>query len=208
MNVSIAAAFSAFVIMGCLAANGNTAEAQTSAPMTAASPAASPLGPRLLSPRTLAFETNATPDVYLQNRRAASAAGNTAAMLHDANGKSLGTTQGAWFGARGIWQSSVEDGMALTRVSFTGLIPSGYYSLFSRHATAKGVAIAPLDESGTSSSFVASPDGTAIMTVSIPQPLVRGDTILLVYHTSATDHPKTIGRVGVDAHVQLRLVNR
>ena len=202
MRNSIAGGIGAFVIVAATLLAGNAASGQTAAP----APVVTALGPRLLAPKALAFETNSAPDVYLQSRHKASAAGNPAAMLYDAAGKPLGTTQGAWFGARGSWQSAVEDGMLLSRVSFSGLVPGGRYSLFARHATPKSMLIAPLDGSGTSSSFVASPTGTAVSTITVPQALVHGDTILLVYHTDAADHPKTIGHVGAGAHIQLRLV--
>jgi hypothetical protein len=202
MRISISGSVRAFAVVAAIISTGAVAQGQTGAPATSVAP----LGPRLLAPKQLAFETNSAPDVYLESRRPASASGNPAARLYDAGGKPLGTTQGAWFGARGTWQSSVEDGVSLTRISFTGLVPNGRYSLFQRHATSKSLTIAPLDGSGTSNSFVAAPNGRAITTISIPQPPVHGDTILLVYHTDATDHPKTIGHVGVGAHVQLRLV--
>jgi hypothetical protein len=203
MRISLARAGALVAVVAAALSTGSLAGAQTVAP---APPAVSPLGPRLISPKQLAFETNAAPDVYRQDRRPASASGAPGAKVYDANGKPLGTTQGAWFAARGSWRSSVEDGMLLVRTSFTGLVPGGRYSLFARHVAAKSMLIAPLDGSGTSSSFVASPSGTAIMTITDPQSLVRGDTILLVYHTDTIEHPKTIGHVGVDAHVQLRLV--
>jgi len=120
--------------------------------------------------------------------------------------KPPGVTRAAWSGARGTLQSSIEDGSSVARIAFTGLVPGGRYSLFQRHLAPKSKLIAPLDGSGTSSSFIASPKGTAISTITIPEPLVRGDTVMLVYHTDTIDHPKMIGHIGVNAHIQLRLI--
>jgi hypothetical protein len=140
------------------------------------------MAPRLIAPHTVAFETNAS------------------------DGTPAGFTRDAWLGARGSWSSSTEDGMLQTRAQFSGLVPGGHYSLFMRHLSNKSLVIAPIDRSGTTNSFVASPAGTATATVTLSQPIVSGDQILLVYHSDTVDHPMTIGHLGTDAFVQLRLV--
>ena len=96
--------------------------------------------------------------------------------------------------------------MLSTRATFSGLVPGGHYSLFSRHISNNSTVVAPLDRSGTTNSFIASPDGSAIVTVTVSQALVGGDNVLLIYHADNADHPKTIGRLGADAFIQLRLV--
>ncbi len=63
----------------------------------------------------------------------------------------------------------------------------------------------PLDQSGATSSFVASPAGTAVTTITLAQQSVPGDEILLVYHTNDVSHAKTIGKIGSDAFIQLRM---
>jgi hypothetical protein len=182
MRISICSGACGLVIIAAaFLSTGNSASGQTVAPAATAT-AVAPLGPRLLAPKTLAFATIA------------------------GTKKPPGVTNGAWFGARGTWQSSVEDGNSVARIAFTGLVRGGRYSLFQRHLAPKSKMIAPLDGSGASSSFVASPKGTAISTLTIAQPLVRGDTVMLVYHSDTIDHPKTIGHIGVDAYIQLQLV--
>ena len=156
----------------------------TATPMASpmATAVASPIAPRLLAPHNVAFVANTT------------------------DGVPPGITHDAWVGARGTWSSSTEDGMLQTHATFTGLVPNGRYSLFSRHMANKSLVIEPIDHSGMTNSFIASATGAATITVTVSQPTVTGDEILLVYHTDAVDHPKTIGRLGVDALVQMRLV--
>lgn len=154
---------------------GTAAGAQTMEPAAQASPVV----PRLIAPRNLAFNP-----------------GDAAAH---------GVTAAAWRSARGTWRSSTEDGMLTTRMTFSGLVPNGHYSVFSRHVSGKSMVVAPIDQSGMTNSFRASPTGAATMTVSLSQPLVAGDGVLLVYHAAGADHPKTIGHLGVDAYIQLRL---
>lgn len=143
---------------------------------------AAPIAPRLIAPHTVAFVANTT------------------------DGVPPGVTHDAWVNAHGAWSSSTEDGMLQTHASFTGLVPNGHYSLFSRHLSNKTLVIEPIDHSGMTNSFIASATGAASMTITVSQALVPGDEILLVYHTDTVDHPKTIGKLGVDALVQMRLV--
>jgi hypothetical protein len=117
-----------------------------------------------------------------------------------------GVTKAAWSSASGTWQSSTEDGVLSTRASFNGLVPNGHYSLFSHHTAGKSTVIAPLDRSGTTNSFIAGPDGSAVSTVTVSQALVAGDEVWLVYHADGADHPMTIGKLGTDAFIQLRLI--
>jgi hypothetical protein len=159
------------------ASHARIAQAQTMTPAPVVSPA---LAPRLIAPHNIPFVPGDAPP--------------------------LAVDHATWTAAHGTWQSSTEDGLLQTRATFSGLIPGGHYSLFSRHATKDSMLIAPLDRSGTTNSFVASPDGSAVTTVTLSQPVVKGDDILLVYHADAADHPKTIGHLGVDAYIQLRLV--
>jgi hypothetical protein len=141
-----------------------------------------PVAPRLIAPHAIAFATNA------------------------ADGIPAGMTRAAWLAARGSWSSSTEDGLLQTRAQFSGLVAGGHYSLFTQHTANKTLVIEPIDRSGMTNSFVASPAGEATATVTLSQPIVKGDQILLVYHSDMADHPKTIGKLGTEAHIQLRLV--
>jgi hypothetical protein len=147
-----------------------------------ADPMATPLAPRLIAPTAITFNRNA------------------------ADAGPAGIAPAMWSAGAGSWSSSTEDGVLSARATFTGLVPGGHYSLFSRHISNKTEVIEPVDHSGTTNSFIASPAGGATATVTLSQQIVHGDQIWLIYHADATDHPKTIGHLGVDAFVQLRLI--
>jgi hypothetical protein len=149
---------------------------------SAQSDTASPMAPRLLAPHNVAFIANTT------------------------DGVPPGVTHDAWVGGHGTWSSATEDGMLQTHATFTGLVPNGHYSLFTRHTENKTLVIQPIDHSGVTNSFVASAAGAATITVTVSQQAVPGDEIMLIYHTDAADHPKTIGKLGTDAFVQMRLI--
>lgn len=143
--------------------------------------AATPAAPRLLAPKSMDFKRNA------------------------ADPSPASITRERWFAAHGSWKSSTEDGLLEARTSFAGLVPNGHYSLFSEHTAGGSMRMRPLDQSGSTSSFVASPEGTAVLTITLAQQSMPGDEILLVYHTNDVSHAKTIGKLGTDAFIQLRM---
>ena len=178
MNVSFRAPLTAAAAALLLTAMRAAASAQSMDPATAPTP----IAPQLIAPHAATFKRNS------------------------ADASPAGVTRERWFGATGTWQSSTEDGLLQAHVSFTGLVPGGRYSLFSRHASKSADKVAPLDLSGATTSFVASPAGSAITTITLSQETKSGDEVLLVYQTNDAAHPKTIGALGTNAFIQLRLV--
>ncbi len=125
--------------------------------------------------------------------------------IYTARGESLAPlTLGGWLGARGsVSISPREGGGASVSATFSGLVPSGVYSLFENHFDQKPVGFTPLDGTGTTNNFVAGADGTARASLSMPTPPTGVNAVLLVYHSDRKSHGESRGAIGVDAHHQL-----
>lgn len=124
--------------------------------------------------------------------------------LNSAKGKPLGFTAGKWLGAMGhVTITADPNGGAQIVASFTGLKPSGTYSLFENHFDTKPVSFTPLDGKGTRNSFKAKRDGSASVSVRSPGMPTGVNAVLLVYHSDGKSHGESRGQIGVNAHHQL-----
>lgn len=125
--------------------------------------------------------------------------------LFTAQGKPLaGFTLGSWLGARGeVRITPLKSRGAKVAVKFTGLRPRGVYSLFENHFDQKPIGFTPLDGKGTRNSFVAKANGTASITVTVPEMPTSANAVLLVYHSDGKTHGTSRGDIGVTAHHQL-----
>ncbi len=159
------------------------------------------------------------PQVYAQQAGAAAAtgpqgiphaAGLRAALMTDdpatpaynAQGKPLGFTLGAWFGARGAVVYEPAAARPQVSLAFAGLVPSGVYTVFENHFDRTPVGFTPLDGSSRST-FTADAGGNAALALTLAAPLTHADAILLVYHSDGTAHGSERGQPGVTAHHQL-----
>ncbi len=125
--------------------------------------------------------------------------------LYTALGQPLGITLGRWLAAQGAGEITPvnEHGhAALVRVSFTGLVPGGAYSLFAVTFQAAGNTFAPLDGVGLHN-FVALSGGTANVTMFTPFRLTHANAVLLLYHSDGRAHGISRGDPGVTVHHQL-----
>jgi hypothetical protein len=123
---------------------------------------------------------------------------------YDSHGDPLGFSVGRWFAAGGT--AGIEPlatGGQRISVSFENLLPFGLYSLFRIAFTPAGAVFTPLDGTGTSNSFNAGAEGTAKLTVTTNQPLVKGDAIVLIYHSDGRQHGESRGEIGLTSHQQL-----
>lgn len=163
----------------------------------------------LIDPQVFVADTNAAPGpgpqgiVHVAGYRPAFAVDAPELPLTNANGLGIRMTLGQWLGARGslvLVQTPRGTGVAS---SFSGLVPRGRYSLFENHFSPNGTSFTPLDGTGRTNSFTASPDGTAQLTVFIPGAITHNEAVLLVYHSDGIDHGMDRGQIGVDAHHQL-----
>ncbi|HEV8340594.1 MAG TPA: hypothetical protein VGR25_13215 [bacterium] len=123
--------------------------------------------------------------------------------LYNADGKPLSFTLGQWLGARGTVSIELRGQETQVRVSLSGLVPNGVYSLFRVTFQPTGNTFAPLDGAGTANNFMAAADGTASVTVSTPTPQTHANGVVLVYHSDGQAHGIERGTPGITAHHQL-----
>ena len=166
--------------------------------------------PKALDPQAFVKDPSASAGIGPQN--IAHAAGYRPALLTEAAssrvftaaGKPLGFTLGRWLGAKGtVTITQLPSGGARVAAHFTGLRPSGVYSLFENHFDQQPVGFTPLDGTGKRNSFRAKPDGTATIMVAAPEMLTHANAILLVYHSDGRNHGSSRGKIGINAHHQL-----
>lgn len=119
-----------------------------------------------------------------------------------AQGKPLGFTLGAWFGARATLVYDPASAKPQIAMGFAGLSPSGIYSVFERRGGA-GAAFAPLDATGARTTFTADAQGNATIQLTLGAPLLPGNTIVVVYHSDGTAHGTDPGQPGLTSHAQL-----
>ncbi len=123
---------------------------------------------------------------------------------YNARGTGLGFTVGRWFAAMGtVALEPLSGGGERVSTTFSKLLPFGVYSLFRIAFTPAGAVFTPLDGTGAANSFTAGGEGNANLAVTVAQPLVSGDAIVLVYHSDAKTHADSRGELGVTAHQQL-----
>lgn len=121
----------------------------------------------------------------------------------NAQGKPLGFTLAAWFGARGTVTLTTSQASTMVAYQLAGLRPGGLYSFFENHFRPDGVTFTPLDGTAKASTFRASTQGTASGMIVAPGAITHAEGILLVYHSDDTDHGADRGQIGVNAHHQL-----
>jgi len=121
----------------------------------------------------------------------------------NAQGKRLGFTVAAWFGARGSVTLTTSQASTTVAFQLAGLKPGGLYSFFENHFRPEGVTFTKLDGTAKANTFRASAQGSASGMIVVPGPITHAEGVLLVYHSDDTDHGLERGQLGVTAHHQL-----
>ena len=124
-------------------------------------------------------------------------------MLYNAEDKPLGFDLQTWLSASGSVSITEHGGKSLLEASFKGLKPSATYSLFENHFDQTPVSFTPMDGTGTTNSFVTQPDGSAKVSMMLPDFPTHANAVLLIYNSEGQTHGLERGRIGVDAHHQL-----
>jgi hypothetical protein len=117
--------------------------------------------------------------------------------------KPLGFDLGAWLGASGSVVVADDGGKVTLTANFAGLRPNGEYSLFENHFDQKPVGFTPMDGTGQTNSFVAGPDGSAKVAMTLAHVPTHANAVLLVFHSDGQTHGAERGQIGVEAHHQL-----
>ncbi len=117
--------------------------------------------------------------------------------------KPLGFDLGAWLGATGSLVVADDGGKITLAASFAGLQPNGHYSLFENHFDQKPIGFTPMDGTGLTNSFVAGPDGSAKVSMTLTHVPTHDNAVLLVYHSDGEAHGLERGQIGVEAHHEL-----
>ncbi len=121
----------------------------------------------------------------------------------NAQGKALGFSLGAWFGARATVVYDTPSAKPQVAMGFAGLNPGGVYSVFERRGSPASPTFAPLDGNGTRSTFTADAQGNAAMQLTLGAALLPGSAMVVVYHSDGSAHGTDLGQPGVTAHTQL-----
>ncbi len=124
-------------------------------------------------------------------------------MLYNAEDKPLGFDLQTWLSASGSLTLTEQGGKTVLEASFKGLKPNAHYSLFENHFDHTPVSFTPIDGTGNTNSFVARPDGSAKVSIMLPDFPTHANAVLLVYHSDGQTHGLERGRIGIDAHHQL-----
>jgi len=125
------------------------------------------------------------------------------AMLYSAEDKPLGLDLQTWLSASGNVTITEQGGKSLLEANFKGLRPNAHYSLFENHFDQTPVSFTPMDGAGKTNSFVAQPDGSAKVSMTLPDFPTHANAVLLVYHSDGQTHGPERGHIGIDAHHQL-----
>jgi hypothetical protein len=141
----------------------------------------------------------------------AHAAGLRSALMTDdpvtpafnAQGKPLGFSLGSWFGARATMVYDPASAKPQVAMGFAGLSPGAVYSVFERRGGAASAGFAPLDATGTRTTFTADAQGNAALQLTLGAPLLPGNTIVVIYHSDGTAHGTDPGQPGITSHAQL-----
>lgn len=91
----------------------------------------------------------------------------------------------------------------MLEVTFKGLKPNASYSLFENHFDQNPVSFTPMDGAGKANSFTAQSDGSAKVTMAIPDFPTHSNAVLVIYNSGGATHGVERGRIGIDAHHQL-----
>jgi len=124
-------------------------------------------------------------------------------MLYNAEDKPLGFDLQTWLSASGSLTITEQGGKTVLEANFKGLRPNAHYSLFENHFDHTPVSFTPIDGTGNTNSFVAQPDGSAKVSITLPDFPTHANAVLLVYHSDGQTHGLERGRIGIDAHHQL-----
>jgi hypothetical protein len=124
-------------------------------------------------------------------------------LLYTADDKPLGFDLQTWLSASGSVTITEQGGKNLLEATFKGLKPNAQYSLFENHFDQTPVSFTPMDGTGKTNSFVAQADGSAKVSMSLPDFPTHANAVLLIYHSDGQTHGLERGRIGVDAHHQL-----
>ena len=120
--------------------------------------------------------------------------------LYAADGRALGMNLGEWLRGTFSMKMTGSPGERRLDVTFSGLKPQGYYSLFERHSDQRHVIFTPIDGTGKANSFAAKADGTAKLSIALARPLPATSAVVLIYHSDEQAHGLERGRIGFDAH--------
>ena len=124
-------------------------------------------------------------------------------MLYNAEDKPLGIDLQTWLSASGSVTITEQGGKSLLQAKFRGLKPNAHYSLFENHFDRTPVSFTPLDGTGTTNSFVTQSDGSATVSITLPDFPTHANAVLLIYNSEGQTHGLERGRIGIDAHHQL-----
>jgi hypothetical protein len=123
--------------------------------------------------------------------------------LYNAEDKPLGFDLQTWLSASGSVTITEQGGKSLLEADFRGLKPNAHYSLFENHFDHTPVSFTPMDGTGKTNSFVAQPDGSARVSMTLPDFPTHANAVLLIYNSEGQTHGLERGRIGIDAHHQL-----
>jgi hypothetical protein len=124
-------------------------------------------------------------------------------MLYNAEDKPLGFDLQTWLSASGSVTITEQGGKSLLQANFKGLKPNAHYSLFENHFDHTPVSFTPMDGTGTTNSFVTQSDGSATVSMTLPDFPTHANAVLLIYNSEGQTHGLERGRIGIDAHHQL-----
>jgi hypothetical protein len=124
-------------------------------------------------------------------------------MLYNAEDKPLGFDLQTWLSASGTVTITEQGGKTVLDASFKGLKPNAQYSLFENHFDHTPVSFTPMDGTGKTNSFVAQPDGSARVSMTLPDFPTHANAVLLIYNSDGQTHGLERGKIGIDAHHQL-----
>src|SRR5260370_2811580 len=123
--------------------------------------------------------------------------------LYNADGKPLGFDLQTWLSPSGIVTITEQGGKILLEASFKGLKPNGSYSLFENHFDHMPVTFSAIDGTGKTNSFIAQPDGTAKISITLPDFPTNPNDVLLIYNSEGQSHGLDRGKIVIEAHHQL-----
>src|SRR5258708_19408304 len=121
-------------------------------------------------------------------------------LLYNADGKPLGFDLHTWLSPSGTVTITEQDGKILLEATFKGLKPNGSYSLFENHFDHTPVTFTAMDGTGKTNSFIAQPDGTAKISITLPDFPTHPNAVLLIYNTDTHSHAFVPRKIHIDQH--------
>jgi hypothetical protein len=125
------------------------------------------------------------------------------AKLFNAEHKPLGFDLQSWLSATGTVAIAERDGKSTLEATFKNLQPNASYSLFENYFDTKPISFTPMDGAGKTNSFTAKADGTAHVTVILPNMPTHDNAVLLIYNSDGQPHGVDRGHIGANAHHQI-----